>query len=117
MSCLSGLAAAILFTMPKGKLSHLCQLLPDDAVEHPLREVPAEALVFTLPSRYCQSDLLTRMARGESVNSRPVAGESERSPTGSASTSSTITGRPTPKRRRSIRRRSGSASAATSRIW
>ena len=39
--------------------------LPDDAVEHPLREVPAEALVFTLPSRYCQSDLLARMARGE----------------------------------------------------
>ena len=40
-----------------------------------------------------------------SVNSRPVADESQRSPAGSASTSSTITGRPTPKRRRSIPRR------------
>ena len=39
--------------------------LPDDAIEHPLREIPAESLVFTLPSRYCQSDLLARMARGE----------------------------------------------------
>jgi len=39
--------------------------LCDDAVEHPLREIPAESLVYTLPSRYCQSDLLARMARGE----------------------------------------------------
>ena len=91
--------------------------LPDDAVEHPLREIPAEALVFTLPSRYCSRTSSPGWRAASSVNSRPVAGESERSPAGSASTSSTITGRPTPKRRRSIRRRSGSASAATSRIW
>lgn len=39
--------------------------LRDDAVEHPLREIPTESLVYTLPSRYCQSDLLARMARGE----------------------------------------------------
>jgi transglutaminase-like putative cysteine protease len=26
--------------------------------------IPAESLVYTLPSRYCQSDLLARMARG-----------------------------------------------------
>ena len=39
--------------------------LGDDAVEQPLREIPAELLVYTLPSRYCQSDLLARMARGE----------------------------------------------------
>ena len=39
--------------------------LRDDAVEHPLREIPAESLIYTLPSRYCQSDLLARMARGE----------------------------------------------------
>ncbi len=37
----------------------------DDAAEHPLREIPAESLVYTLPSRYCQSDLLARMARSE----------------------------------------------------
>ena len=89
----------------------------DDAVEHPLREIPAESLVYTLPSRYCQSDLLARMRAASSVNSRPVAGESGRSPTGSAITSSTTTGRPTPRRRRSIRRRSESAYAAISRIW
>ena len=39
--------------------------LPPDAVEHPPHEIPAEAMVYTLPSRYCQSDLLVRMARGE----------------------------------------------------
>ena len=39
--------------------------LSDDAVEHPLQEIPAESLVYTLPSRYCQSDLLARMARAE----------------------------------------------------
>ncbi len=91
--------------------------LGDDAVEQPLREIPAELLVYTLPSRYCQSDLLARMRAASSVSSRPVAGESGRSPSGSASTSSTTTGRPTPKHQRSTRRRSGSASAAISRIW
>jgi len=39
--------------------------LDDDAVEHPLQEIPTESMVFTLPSRYCQSDLLARMARRE----------------------------------------------------
>ena len=39
--------------------------LRDDAVEQPLREIPAELLVYTLPLRYCQSDLLARMVRGE----------------------------------------------------
>ena len=44
--------------------------LRDDAVEHPLREIPAESLVYTLPSRYCQSDLLARMV--QRVRSTPV---------------------------------------------
>jgi transglutaminase-like putative cysteine protease len=39
--------------------------VPPDAAEVPLRDVPPEVLAFTLPSRYCQSDLLARMARGE----------------------------------------------------
>ena len=39
--------------------------LREDAVEQPLREIPAELLVFTLPSRDRQSDLLARMVRGE----------------------------------------------------
>lgn len=39
--------------------------LPNDAIQHPPREIPAEAMVYTLPSRYCQSDLLARMARSE----------------------------------------------------
>lgn len=39
--------------------------LPPEVVEHPPREIPAEAMVYTLPSRYCQSDLLVRMAEGE----------------------------------------------------
>ncbi len=39
--------------------------LPDNAVEHPPQELPPEALIYTLPSRYCESDLLSRMARDE----------------------------------------------------
>src|ERR1700754_4557306 len=31
-------------------------LLSRDALEHPPQELPAEAMVYTLPSRYCQSD-------------------------------------------------------------
>lgn len=39
--------------------------IPGDAVEHAPRDVPAEAMVYTLPSRYCQSDRLVRLAQGE----------------------------------------------------
>ncbi|QDV35329.1 transglutaminase-like domain-containing protein [Tautonia plasticadhaerens] len=39
--------------------------LPEHAAELPPHELPAEALVYTLPSRYCESDLLGRMAQTE----------------------------------------------------
>ncbi len=39
--------------------------LPPDAIQHPPREIPPEAMIYTLPSRYCQSDLLARMAASE----------------------------------------------------
>lgn len=39
--------------------------VPLDAPEHSPREIPADTLVYTLPSRYCQSDLLARMAQDE----------------------------------------------------
>ena len=39
--------------------------VPVDAVEHPPWDLPPEVMVYTLPSRYCQSDLLARMAMGE----------------------------------------------------
>jgi transglutaminase-like putative cysteine protease len=39
--------------------------VPIDAIEHAPQDLPAEAMGFTLPSRYCQSDQLTRMARSE----------------------------------------------------
>lgn len=48
--------------------------LPPEAVEHPPREIPAEAMVYTLPSRYCQSDLLVRMAEGEFGRLSPGGG-------------------------------------------
>jgi transglutaminase-like putative cysteine protease len=41
------------------------ETVPPDAVENPSKDLPPEALVYTLPSRYCQSDLLARMARDE----------------------------------------------------
>jgi transglutaminase-like putative cysteine protease len=48
--------------------------VPRDAIQHPPREIPAEAMVYTLPSRYCQSDLLARMARDE-FGHHPTGGE------------------------------------------
>ena len=39
--------------------------LPLGAREHAPQEIPASAMVYTLPSRYCQSDLLERLATGE----------------------------------------------------
>ena len=44
--------------------------LPPDAVEHPPQDLPAGAMIYALPSRYCQSDLLTRMAHDEFRHAR-----------------------------------------------
>jgi transglutaminase-like putative cysteine protease len=41
------------------------ETVPPEAVENPAKDLSPEALVYTLPSRYCQSDLLARMARDE----------------------------------------------------
>ena len=67
MSCLSGLAAAILFTMPKGSY-RICVSYSQMMLSNTRFGRFPPSTGFTLPSRYCQSDLLTRMAR-ESVNS------------------------------------------------
>ncbi len=48
--------------------------VPPDAREHPPQEIPPEAMVYTLPSRYCQSDLLARMARSEFGDLPPGGG-------------------------------------------
>lgn len=39
--------------------------LPDDAYEHSPQQLPSDTLIYTLPSRYCESDVLSRMARTE----------------------------------------------------
>jgi transglutaminase-like putative cysteine protease len=39
--------------------------VPPEAVEHTLQGLPTEAMVYTLPSRFCQSDLLGPMAQRE----------------------------------------------------
>lgn len=39
--------------------------LPDDSVELAPAEIPAECMIYTVPSRYCQSDRLTRLAWSE----------------------------------------------------
>ena len=39
--------------------------VPPDAVEHAPRDIPAEIMAYTLPSRYCQSDKLAKMAIDE----------------------------------------------------
>ena len=40
-------------------------LVPEDAIEFLPGNLPLEALVYTLPSRYCQSDRLIRLAQSE----------------------------------------------------
>ncbi len=42
--------------------------IPPDAIEHDPQYIPAEAMTYTLPSRYCQSDRLVRMAQSEFGN-------------------------------------------------
>ena len=39
--------------------------IPEDAIEHPARDIPPDVMVYTLPSRYCQSDRLLRLAQSE----------------------------------------------------
>lgn len=41
------------------------EALPDDLPEHTPEEIPAECMIYTVPSRYCQSDKLTRLALSE----------------------------------------------------
>lgn len=45
--------------------------LPIDAVELAPQDLPDDVMIYTLPSRYCQSDLLTRMADNEFGEIRP----------------------------------------------
>lgn len=39
--------------------------LPSDAIEHAPSDIPAECMIYTVPSRYCQSDRLQRLAQSE----------------------------------------------------
>lgn len=48
--------------------------IPVDAPETPPQHVPAEVMGYTLPSRYCQSDLLSRMAYSEFGEIAPGGG-------------------------------------------
>jgi transglutaminase-like putative cysteine protease len=40
-------------------------LVPAEAAQQRPQQIPVNTMIHTLPSRYCQSDLLARMARGE----------------------------------------------------
>ncbi len=46
---------------------------PEDAEEHAPGDLPPEVMIYTLPSRYCQSDMLTRMANDEFGHLEPGA--------------------------------------------
>jgi transglutaminase-like putative cysteine protease len=48
--------------------------IPGEAVEHTPQQIPAEAMIYTLPSRFCQSDLLAEMAQREFGHLRPGGG-------------------------------------------
>lgn len=48
--------------------------VPEDAVEHKPVTLPGDVLIYTVPSRYCQSDLLARMALSEFGDLAPGGG-------------------------------------------
>ncbi|HEX8465499.1 MAG TPA: transglutaminase family protein [Abditibacterium sp.] len=50
------------------------QNLPNDAVEHAPSDIPAECIIYTVPSRYCQSDRLQRLAQSEFGQMTPGGG-------------------------------------------
>jgi transglutaminase-like putative cysteine protease len=57
----------------------VCETVPNtaiatEAVEHTPQQIPAEAMIYTLPSRFCQSDLLSGMAQSEFGHLRPGGG-------------------------------------------
>ena len=94
-----------------------CEYLSANAIEQPPQHLPPEAMIYTLPSRYCESDLLARMAQLE-FGHLPYGGRgSKRSRSGSGSMLNIATGQPTRGRRHSIRRPNELASAATLPIW
>ena len=45
--------------------------LPDDEAQMPPDQIPAECMIYTLPSRYCQSDKLQRLALSEWGDLKP----------------------------------------------
>ncbi|WP_152049910.1 transglutaminase-like domain-containing protein [Tautonia marina] len=72
------------FIAPKGRFSFAFSAtvevepnaeIPEDAVEHPAQDLPPETLIYTLPSRYCESDVLSRMAQSEFGDLAPGAGQ------------------------------------------
>mgnify|MGYP001548898124 CR=1 FL=1 len=48
--------------------------IPVDAMEHDPRDLPPDILLYTLPSRYCQSDQLSRLAMSEFSSITPGGG-------------------------------------------
>ena len=48
--------------------------VPAEAIEHRPQDLPPEVTVYTMPSRYCQSDLLARMANDEFGGLSPGGG-------------------------------------------
>ena len=45
---------------------------PEDAEEHAPGDLPPEVMIYTLPSRYCQSDMLRGWPTTSSDSSIPV---------------------------------------------
>jgi transglutaminase-like putative cysteine protease len=48
--------------------------VPAEAAQHLPQQIPVNTMIYTLPSRYCQSDQLARMARGEFGHLPPGGG-------------------------------------------
>jgi transglutaminase-like putative cysteine protease len=48
--------------------------VPEAAIKHLPRNIPPDEMIYTLPSRNCQSELLARMAQGEFGHLKPGGG-------------------------------------------
>ena len=76
--------------------------LPDpvvpDARQHPVEELPDEALVFLLASRFCESDRMLDLAWSSSARPSPAGRGCRRSATSSTTTSASTTSQARPTR-------------------
>lgn len=87
------------------------------ALQHPVESLPEETLVFLLPSRFCESDLLAETAWRLSARRRPAGRGCRPFATSCTTTSALATSTPVPRKAPGRSTTSAGVCAAITLIW